>query len=366
MQSKKKILICPLDWGIGHATRCVPLINKLRARNFEVLVAAGGRTLAYLENEFPDIKYIQFRGYSVKYPQKGNMMLKMMVSAPRILNNIYEENLDLQKIIKAYKISAVISDNRFGCWSKQVPSIYISHQISVKAPAGFRFLEGFLFRLHSRFINKYDQCWIPDYKNTPNLSGGLSHLKTPKINHFFIGPLSRFNENLRPAKSTFSHELLAIVSGPEPQRSIFENILIEQLNSLPLKALILSGKPEENTDRQIQKNIRICSNLPTTDLAQAINQAEIVVCRPGYSTLMDLAAFGKKALLVPTPGQTEQEYLANFHAAQKRFYVAKQSGLNLKDDLSKALSYQGFRLHYDTAGLETALDSFQLLIEKQS
>ncbi|HET6244767.1 MAG: glycosyl transferase family 28 [Bacteroidetes bacterium] len=306
-----RILICPLDWGLGHATRCVPIIRELLNQGAEVIIASERRPLHFLKQEFPQLQFISFEGYNIRYPSKTGMILKMAIKTPQILWRIYKEHQELKKIIASHAISAVISDNRFGLWSKKIPCVFITHQIKIKSPV----FEKLLYKINCFFIRKYSECWIPDLPGSENLSGDLSHNAILPSNAFFIGPLSRFSpgkENTYEKK----YDLMVIISGPEPQRTNFENIVLGQLKDKAIKAAVVRGVTESKEIYQLTDNITVYAHLNTEALKEIILASQLVLCRPGYSTIMDLAVLNKKAAFIPTPGQTEQEYLAK-HLTEK-------------------------------------------------
>ena len=220
MLSQKRILVCPLDWGLGHATRCVPVIRLLLQHNAEVIIAGDGSSLELLKKEFPQLKFLFLKGYNISYPKNENMILKMMFSAPKILSRIIIEHQTLKKIIKQNNIDVVISDNRYGLWNKEIKSIFITHQLMIKTP----FAEKLLHDLVLFFVSKYDECWVPDVETENNLSGDLAHRYPVLKNTFFVGLLSRFKTVQKI--NLYKYDVLAIVSGPEPQRSIFEKTVI--------------------------------------------------------------------------------------------------------------------------------------------
>lgn len=337
MPLQKRILIAPLNWGLGHATRCVPIIRLLIEKQHTVIITAEGRALEFLKQEFPELEFISLKGIAIEYPRKGSMALKMLVSLPKIMWGIYREHRLLKKIIAEKNIDVVISDNRFGIWNKKVKSIFITHQLMIKSP----FAERLLHQLNLFFIKQYDECWIPDTTGLNNLSGDLSHKYPLPKNAFFIGHLSRFNSTTCIPEPVY--DVMAIVSGPEPQRSVFENILIEQLEQSRLKAILVCGKTEAPQKRETKKNLEIISHLNTNEMQEAILKSKIIISRSGYSTLMDLAVLGKKAIFVPTPGQTEQEYLAEMLMQKKRSYFIKQSEFDLQKVLNHAEQYLGLQ-----------------------
>jgi uncharacterized protein (TIGR00661 family) len=322
---KPKILVCPLDWGLGHATRCVAIIEELLLNNAEVIIAADNRPLYFLQTEFPNLKFIKFPGFSVSYPSSGNMTLKMLWFAPSIIYHIFKENYQLKKFIKNHQIDAVISDNRFGLWNKKIPSIFITHQVKIKSPI----FENIINYLNSQIIARYYECWIPDTEN--KLSGELSKNYLLKSRLCFIGTLSRFRKSEK--KIDVKYQFAAIISGPEPQRTILENLIISELKKTKIKSVVLLGKTEDLKEWNENENIDVFSHLPTSGLQQILEASEVIISRPGYSSIMDIARLEKKAIFVPTPGQTEQEYLAKFLSEKGMGIYFNQENFNLENCL---------------------------------
>lgn len=357
MQKQKRILICPLDWGLGHATRCIPIIRLLLKKNAEVVIAADAGPLALLKQEFPQLTFIQLKGYDIQYPKSGSMKMKMLLSIPKIVNGIKEEHAQLDKIIDEHKIDIVISDNRYGCWSKKVKSIFITHQLMVKAPIG----ESILHKKVLKYIDNYDECWVPDVADSKNLSGDLAHKYPLPKNTFFVGVLTRFNDlSLRAVPIAIGtrsskYDIVAIISGPEPQRSIFEKLVVEQLKQTNLNALVICGKASEQKSETIN-NIKIVSHMKSDEMQTAIQNADIILSRSGYSTVMDLASMGKKAIFVPTPGQTEQEYLAEMFMEKGIAFSQTQAYFDLKIALLESKNYKGFEVFKLDNSLEIRID----------
>ncbi|MCW3105398.1 MAG: hypothetical protein JWO09_3838 [Bacteroidetes bacterium] len=338
MQQPQRILICPLDWGLGHATRCIPVIRAFLEQQAEVLIAADGRPYELLKQEFPALQFVRFKGYDIRYPSSGSMAISMLLSIPKILAGIKREQRELEKIIQEHKIDTVISDNRYGCWNKNVRSIFITHQLMVKSPFG----EALLHRIILSYIKKYDECWIPDHASENNLSGDLSHKYPLPGNAFFIGPLSRFGAAAK-IEQPAQYDVMAIISGPEPQRSIFEKTVSEQLFQSNLKALIVFGIPEGKAGREKKGRLEMASHLSAGEMEKAILSSSLIISRSGYSTIMDLAALSKKAVFIPTPGQTEQEYLAGYFSEKKVAYFQEQREFNLDKALKEAEKFSGFK-----------------------
>lgn len=342
----KTVLVCPLDWGLGHASRCVPVIQEFLNAGAKVIIGADKRPLAFLRTEFPELEYIEFPGFDIFYPENGSMILKMMGSIPKILKGIRTENGLLKKIINEKNIDIVVSDNRFGLWNNKVKTVFITHQVMIKCPRVLGFIEYFLYRKNLKYIRRFDECWIPDFDKKINLSGDLSHKYKSIPKTFFIGPLSRFYKKplLNGNEDEALYDAIFILSGPEPQRTIFEQLILEQLSrATHLKTLIVEGLTEENKAPSFGQNPEIYSHLPTNDLFDKITKSNVVICRAGYSSIMDLATTGKKAVLIPTPGQTEQEYLADYFKNKNIYYSEKQKHFNLLRALSRSSFYPGLK-----------------------
>ncbi len=325
----KKIFISPLDWGLGHTTRCIPIIRVLQELGGEIYIGANKTQQSLLKRELSNVKYIDFVGYNISYPSKSGMVFKMAVQIPKILIKIKEEKTQLKKLNQKYNFDLIISDNRFGLYLDKTPSIYITHQINIQAPLG---IDKVLHQLHKQFIANYTQCWIPDNENkTESLAGQLSH-DNIKENYQYIGPLSRFNTPC--LSSNIEYEYLAIVSGPEPQRSIFKEQISNFFQESGKKAAILGGEPLENRNTS-DANVDYYPHLTSEQFYNLLNVSKQVICRPGYSSIMDLSVLQKPVYFIPTPGQTEQEYLAKYYNKKYNIGFSSQKKLHSKIDTLK-------------------------------
>lgn len=338
---KPSILVAPLDWGIGHATRCVPIIQWLLARDVKVIMAADGRPHSFLQAEFPFIPIIRYPGFKIRYPADDRMAWTMIRSMPGLIQSIREEHRLLKKLIRQFNITGIISDNRYGTWHRDIPSVLISHQLYIRSSEKLQWLEPMLHRITRLMLNPFDAIWIPDYPGEHNLSGALAHHPRLPEKAQFIGPLSRFSHKEEQHPKT-ELDVLAIVSGPEPQRELFEQNLIQQLKETNLKSVILCGKPEIQIDHQLTPHLRLLSHTNTKTLHQLIQAASLIICRPGYTSVMDLVALNKSAVFIPTPGQTEQEYLARYFHEKGWYCSMKQDRISLSEALSCNSNFSGF------------------------
>jgi uncharacterized protein (TIGR00661 family) len=336
----KTVLIAPLDWGLGHATRCIPIINGLQELGCRVLVAATGSPLALLRQEFPQLEFLSdLPAYNIRYSHSRiQSLVRILAQTPGILKTIRQENLWLRIRCRRGDIHGIISDNRYGFHHPKLPTVFISHQLQVKSPIG-RFGEGPLRRWQYQFINRFTECWAPDCAENNALAGDLSHpSELPKTPVYYIGPLSRFEKRTEEKK----YSLLVLLSGPEPQRTMLEGKLLSQLQHYEQPVMFVRGLPAEGKHRGLlepriasytNKNIHFENHLPAAALNKVILQSEKIITRSGYTTVMDLLKTGAKMLLVPTPGQTEQEYLARHLNENERAPWMEQKEF----DLEKAL-----------------------------
>jgi uncharacterized protein (TIGR00661 family) len=362
MKRSPRILVCPLDWGLGHATRCIPLIEEIQRQGGTVLIGASGNPLTLLAEALPNLERIHFPGFQARYPKK-NLAMAMILQLPRLFYSIYKEHGLLKKVISEHRIDAVISDNRFGLFTKRIPCIFMTHQLFIKAPKSFHFTEPLLYKINAAFIHQYTACWVPDVASEDNLSGALSHKKKCPERTVFIGPLSRFKkEDKKTENNQQRWDLLVLLSGPEPQRSIFEEKVLEQLQGTQLNILLVRGIPGNPVISFSQKNINIKNHLDTAAMKEALLLADLVLSRPGYSSIMDLAQLQKKAIFVPTPGQTEQEYLANNFSKKGACYFQTQDQLDLKLLMKRSLSSIGLNMPMVPDLLQNAVRDFLLLL----
>lgn len=287
-----------------------------------------------LKEAFPELPLLPLPGYQVEYAKtKRALLFKLVLQIPRILNSIWQENRWLKKKVATLSIDAVISDNRYGLYHKKIPSVFITHQLCIKVPLSKR-AERWVQQINYRFIKRFSACWVPDLAARPGLAGDLSHPdRQPAIPVTYIGPLSRFEKlDLPEVKGN----ILVLLSGPEPQRSLLEEKLIAELVHYNGTATLVRGLPGNTSVMPSTNMIRIYNHLPQQVLNEELHKAGMVICRSGYSTLMDLAALNKKSILVATPGQTEQEYLAQLHLQQKTASTANQSSFSLIAALDEA------------------------------
>ena len=347
------ILVAPLDWGLGHATRSIPIIRACLDRGHRVIIASSGRALALLQKEFPQVTCIEVPAYDIQYQEKGSFVFKIIGQLGKIFSGIRREYRTTQKIVREHNIQLIISDNRYGFYHKHVHSVIITHQMMVKLPQ-FKLGEPFIYLWLQRQHLRFDTVWIPDVQGEPNISGDLSHAYPILKRAQYIGILTRFMA--QPENTPVQDQVLAIISGPEPQRTLFEGAIIEQAKHINRSFIIVRGLSEQNEDRMLTPNIRLISHMPGDALFTLIQQSSIIISRGGYSTLMDLAVLHKKCIFVPTPGQTEQEYLVRALAAKKLVVGCAQPSFELSRALADVADTQGFHVYSKADAFTVYLD----------
>ena len=321
--SSKNILIAPLDWGLGHTTRCIPIIELLISRGHNVFTCGDKNSEILFKEHFPKIEHFIIDGYRVKYSHRHSQAISMIIQTPKFLRIIKSETKIANKLSAELNLDYIFSDNRFGFRSKNTVNVFISHQIHIQGPL---ILKSIMYKINSSYINKFNHCFIPDILNKNNLSGNLSKNPLPN-NCNFIGALSRFKQAIKTEKTKYKY--LAILSGPEPQRSIFEKIIFNEFSKLNCRSAIIGGNPLGNS--YTTNNISYINHASTEDFKEILASSKFIICRAGYSSIMDLAIIQKRALLIPTPGQTEQEYLAKYHNKLSGMPWLEQSDFKLNE-----------------------------------
>lgn len=312
MKENQNILVCPLEWGLGHAARIIPLVLKLREMGFNIIAGSGEKHLAFLREEIPGINSIIFPGFEPRYSKYFPQYIYLLFQLPYLVWHSFREHFTLRRIIRENHIDMVISDNRFGLWNRKITTVYITHQPRIPFPGAFRIFEFIGIWIHKKIISKYTYCFIPDLPCDLNLSGRLSHGVRLPGNATYIGILSRFADigsgpDDLPAPDV---QNTIILSGPEPQKTILRENLTEFFGKTRDRTVLLGGDPAKDTCISLQGNIFCFNHLPAVSIKELLIRSKVIVSRPGYTTIMELASIGCNAILIPTPGQTEQEYLA--------------------------------------------------------
>jgi Glycosyltransferase family 28 C-terminal domain len=334
-----RVLVAPLDWGLGHATRCIPIIKELINQRCEVIIATFGAQKTLLLGEFPSLTFVDLPGYRIKYDKNRALtILRLMSAIPKILIRIKRERAWLRRFAVREGVDLVISDNRYGLAAPGIFCVLVTHQLLIKTPFG-RLADKVLQRINYHILRRFSRCWVPDIEGSPlagersvgsGLAGELSHpSKMPAISTRYIGLLSRFGNQ---PDAGIDLELLVLLSGPEPQRTLLEKRILAQAAACPCELVIVRGLPAGGEKLVgIRPGIVVHDHLPAVELERLIRRAGFVIARPGYSTVMDLARLGKRALLIPTPGQSEQEYLGPYLAGKGWAAWVRQGDFSLAE-----------------------------------
>lgn len=335
MNTRKKILVAPLNWGLGHSTRCIPIISKLLTHNFEPVIASDGIALELLKKEFPKLRSYELPSYNITYAKKANSFkIKLLKDTPHLLKTIKRERKVVESLVETEAISGIISDNRFGVRHNAIPSVFITHQLRVLS-GNTTWLSS---KLHQNIISKFNECWVPDHMGATNLSGELGHVPDFVATIKYLGPLTR----LKKLDVEIEYNLLVLLSGPEPQRTYLEEKLLSDLKHYKGNVLFVKGKVESQQQTTVIDNMLIYNFMTSNQLEIAINKSDLILSRSGYTTIMDLAKLEKKAFFIPTPGQFEQEYLAKKLASEGIAPYCKQDDFDMSM-LSKIENYSGFK-----------------------
>ncbi len=366
-----KVLVAPLDWGLGHATRCVPVVREFLRAGAEVELAVVKANANFFREVFPELRQRLAPSYNIVYPKHGYNMALWLLKNSMHLNAVmrYEHHF-AEEMVERHGYDVLFSDNRFAFYSKNALSIYMTHQRRIAFPRAFAAFERIGVMWHANIMRKFDEVWVPDLEIYPGYAGSLSHSgATPGDKPMrFVGTLSRFSEmgndgnalgnapapvdlerevdlmsvsefmahsanaewDAAPEKRTSgnhsfemraNYKVVAVVSGVEPARTLFEQQLRDALAQIPGRHMMILGKPSAEQKTWTEGNIEFHTHLATNDFADAVKRADFVVSRGGYSTVMDMAELGAKCIFVPTPGQFEQIVLA--HDLSKAGYAVE-------------------------------------------
>lgn len=338
------VFVGTLSWGLGHATRDIPIIEELLARGHEVSIGSSGNALALLQRECPQCNFLHFKDYPAPYSSSRFFLPSFAAGLPALLRAIQLEKRRFDEILAGRRFDLIISDNRMSVYSERIPSYFISHQLRYSLPQYLYPLELLTMPFNSLFHRHFTGVIVPDINpdgGAKNLSGKLCRSSIPTTSRklYHTGILT----STRKQKVREDLDYLAIVSGPEPQRTALEEIVLKQIQKLPGEKAVLLGSPKRERHEKLDNSTTIHSYVSNEEKALLMNRARFIISRSGYTTMMELAELGKKhALLTPTPGQTEQEYLSRYYASEGWFLSRSQYRLRLAQDVEAAMSYSGF------------------------
>ena len=336
------VFLSPLNWGLGHSTRDIPIIRELLAHGHEVTIGSSGNALALLKRECPECNFVLFKDYPAPYSASRFFLPKFVASIPILLRALARERTKLDQILAENRFDLIISDNRMGVYSRKIPSYFITHQLRFSLPTYLYPFEMLTIPVNSFFHIKYDGVIVPDVApNGNNLSGKLCRSNLDATNHrVYYAGIFTSTEKMRVAEDL---DYLAIVSGPEPQRTKLEEIILKQIQKLPGEKVVLLGSPQKEARQKLDENTTVYSYVSNEEKVLLMNRAKFLIARSGYTTMMEMAEIDKRhGLFTPTPGQTEQEYLSRYYAKQGWFLSRSQYKLKLPEDAAEAMKYSGF------------------------
>jgi uncharacterized protein (TIGR00661 family) len=315
--------------GLGHATRTLVVIREYLRRGYRITVISTGNALAFLRLELADAPGVEFREMR-DYPplERGTgwrLYWYLFVDLLRTWRVIRHEHQQVQNIAADYDF--IFSDGRYGFYSRWTPSFILSHQIAFIPPKGLRETSWLTENINIAALRKFDCLFIPDYPwPSLNLAGHLAHSQNLyRCPHRYIGVLSSYQQ----LDLEQDIDYLFVISGYllEHKASFVQNLL-EQALELPGRKVFVLGvvdQQDELYNRYRRDDLEIHMVASGALRQQLFNRANVIISRAGYSTVMDLVEYGKRALLIPTPNQTEQEYLAYYLGSQQYFTAGTQS-----------------------------------------
>lgn len=355
-KEKPLLLVSALDWGLGHTARTIPLIRELLHLNCQIVIACNSIQKKILQAEFPTLRYEELEGYGLSYSRgKWATRLKIGLQVSKILTRIKVESRWLRGFLKENDVCALISDNRYGLSHPGLHSVFITHQLAVRTGVG-RIFDMISQKILYKYINRFSECWVPDFPKNINLGGSLSHPhRFPSVPVHYLGALSRFEvcEN----QHDFSFDIVVILSGPEPQRTILENIMLKQLNQLELRIAFVRGLPD-SVNALPNVKATVYNHLDSDKLNKLVCSSKLVVCRSGYSTIMDMIKLNKRMIMIPTPGQPEQEYLGEYLSREKLALQVSQHHFDVKSAIEAAEKFPYRYINDDMNGYKSVLKNF--------
>jgi len=338
-QTSKRILIAPLDWGLGHTTRCIPIIRCIQSLGHVPVIACNQSQRSFIEETFGYIEIIHIDGYDVTYSKWNRFgQIGLLSQLPHINRTIAKEHNWLKQHSPQLRLDGIISDNRYGLFHSTIPSVIMTHQLEIQTGFG-SFANRAIQKMHYQYLRRFGGTWVVDMPGKTNLAGNLSHPSQLPLRTNYIGLLSQF-EGFQSELSDTDDTLLILLSGPEPQRTALSKVLWQQVQAHSGKVIFVEGSDAAKIPIHIPRHITYHKRLTGKTLATSFQSAGMIICRSGYSTIMDLVALNKKAILIPTPGQTEQEYLGKYLFEKKAFYCSRQNGFELKIALAAAGKFQ--------------------------
>lgn len=347
MENKEKTcLFAILDWGLGHATRSVPIISAYYKNDYRIIICSAGNALTYLKKTFPEATFYELPPLQVKYSLRYSFAFVLIRLLPRFTKRFIAERHLANQLVQQYQPDIIISDHCYGFFDRNLSSVIIIHQINPVFKGFLRFFRKPAFFFHKKLLSQFSHVWVPDEPPPEDLTGELS-CSVSGLSLKRVGWLSALQKRGATGKHYF--DLLVLLSGPEPFRTQWEEVILEQLEQINLKAMLIRGLPDEGGDigKEVPENVCVSNFAGGEELSELMADSELILARSGYSTVMDVASMGKKALFVPTPGQPEQETLAKHISGKGLCYCTNQHEMFLERDFFYALKFPGFKGYPD-------------------
>lgn len=325
------------------------VIQKLTTCGFRVVIASSGlsgelfvRQPALRQGPDPPVD-------PHASSTSGSFPVGRSWTTPLGLKRIWHDHRTLKKLSQQIHPALIISDGRYGCWHSTIKSVFISHQVEICVPRNRGFMKWILNKLNRFYIRQYSECWIPDFESHKGLAGNLSHPAKLPQNAHYIGILSHFSPLLKPGIDMLMprFDLLVMLSASEIQQNNPEEMIMLQLLNLDLQVAIIRATPASDEALVLDERIHLFSRLETTQMFELMMQSRLIICRPCYSDIMDVVTLGKKAILIPTPGQPEQEYLARYLMEKKIMFSAAESEFDLVYSLEMSINFPGMVIRND-------------------
>lgn len=356
MQGNQTALVSALDWGLGHATRTAEVIRTLISAGYQIEVVASSKQITFFRSLFPETILHLIPAFKIVYSESNSQTWAVIKALPRLMKLYGLERKCIRKLIRSAQYDLIVSDNRYGFFHKNIKSVFICHQLQPELPTRLKFLQRWVHWFHKKLIQRFDECWIPDIAGH-QISGKLSGSNEFRLPIKFIGLLSRLSGLQNSSHINNAPDLLFLISGPENQRSIFERRILEQIPKLTssISYLIVRGVSQEASE------IDNAINAPSSALLRhLIKESKYIICRSGYSTIMDLLCQNKTAVIVPTPGQSEQEYLAMHLSSKKKFLAMKQANFDLVEAVKCLKEFHPSPFYYHNTELMKVIEALNI------
>jgi UDP-N-acetylglucosamine transferase subunit ALG13 len=357
-----KVLVAVLDWGLGHASRSSRIIQILMNQKHEVVVASSGPALQFLKSAFPALGFYELPAYNIRYSSHRFLLAPFIVfHIPQFLRLIRKENQMLHQIISKEHFNLIISDNRYGVYSRQVHSVFLCHQLTIPVSGIIRPFRKIVSLLHARLIKRFDTVWVPDFPDL-RFSGfmGICPGLTPQ----YIGMLSRFSPCTPAADKKFF--ITAIISGPNPQRTRLTENLEQILSSFDQPCLLLTGTPGAEGFRKQINQLTILNHAETQEMQKLICSSTYIIARSGYSSVMDFAVTGSRVIFIPTPGQPEQEYIAQRMQRSETAVCLSEHKLTRQAIENLLIDLKSYEKKYEVNFTENFLATFPPLLNTRA